>query len=491
MKYINTMDIKIIAYYLGKTMQLTGIALLIPIIIAIFYKETPEIIGFIISSVISLIIGTLFTKININTSNIKLKNAMIISTLTWIWASFLSALVMKISLQIPILNGIFENMSSLTGTALCLYQNVEAFPKSILFLKSFEGWLGGLGIVIISVGIIIRKGTAAAKLYKSEARDERIKPSIANTMEKTIEIYCIYTMIGITLYLLAGMPIFDAINLCFSSICTGGMSIKNANVGYYHNNIIYIITMVLMIIGTISFPVHYKVFKTKGKAIIDDVQFRAIAFSIIVTTIIIYFLTKAMPIEILFTVISAITSTGASVVPIPKLLSWKDASLIFLMLLMIIGGSSGSTSGGVKIIRIITLLKGILKNIIEILSPEGRVIKVTIDNKEISTGAIKEAGSYVFITFILIFVSWIILILHGYDGFKSLFEIISAISNNGLSAGITNINMSPSVKIIMILDMLMGKLEIIPVLVTIREFFEIFKPTNKQKRALKERFNRN
>ena len=83
------------------------------------------------------------------------------------------------------------------------------------------------------------------------------------------------------------------------------------------------------------------------------------------------------------------------------------------------------------------------------------------------------------------------MILHGYDGFKSLFEIISAISNNGLSAGITNINMSPSVKIIMILDMLMGKLEIIPVLVTIREFFEIFKPTNKQKRALKERFNRN
>ncbi|WP_233126332.1 TrkH family potassium uptake protein [Methanobrevibacter sp. 87.7] len=461
--------------------------MLVPIIIAIFYKETPEIVGFVITSAIALIIGTLFSKIKVNESNIKLKNAMIISTLTWIWASFLSALVMKISLQIPILNGIFENMSSLTGTALCLYTNVEAFPKSILFLKSFEGWLGGLGIVIISVGVIIRKGTAAAKLYKSEARDERIKPSIANTMEKTIEIYCIYTIIGVILYLFAGMHLFDAINLCFASICTGGMSIKNANVGYYNNNLIYIITMVLMIIGTISFPVHYKVFKTKRKAIIDDVQFRAIIGCIIVTSIIIYFLTKAVPIKILFTVISAVTSTGASVLPVHALLSWKDAPLIFLMALMIIGGSSESTSGGVKIIRIITILKGILKNIIEILSPEGRVVKVTIDNKEISTGAIKEAGSYVFIFFILIFFSWVILILHGYDGFRSLFEIISAVSNNGLSAGITNINMSPSVKIVMILDMLMGKLKIIPVLVTIREFFELFKPSNKQKREFNKK----
>lgn len=478
---MNKMDVKIIVHYLGKIMQLTGVAFLVPIIIAIIYKESAEIFGFVLTSGISLLIGTALSRINSKNSSIRLKHGMIISTIAWIWASFLGSLVMKISLNIPILDGIFENMSSWTGTALSLYPNVESFPNSVLFLKSFEGWLGGLGIVIIGIAIIIRSGTAAAKLYKSEARDERIKPSIANTMEKTIEIYCIYTIIGVILYLIAGMNPFDAVNLCFSSICTGGMSIKNANVGYYHNSLIYIITMILMILGSISFSVHYKVIKTKGKSIFDDIQFRAMIITIAVTAIIIYFLTKAIPIEILFTVVSGITSTGASVVPIPRFLKWGDAPLIFIMALMIIGGSSGSTVGGVKIIRIITVIKGIEKNIMEILSPEGRVIKVKIDNKEISTTAIKEAGSYIFIFFILIFFSWIVLILHGYDGFNSLFEVISAVSNNGLSAGITNVNMSPMIKITMILDMLMGKLEIIPVLVTIDAIYEILKPSKSGK----------
>ena len=484
------MDLKIITHYFGKMMQLVGIALLVPIIIAIIYKETPEILVFFTTCIVSIIIGTALSKISVKSSNIRLKHAMIVSTLAWIWASFVGAIIMKLTLQMPLLDGMFENMSSWTGTGLCLFSNIEIYPKSLLFLKSYEGWLGGLGIVILSIGVLIQPGTAASKLYKSEARDERIKPSLVNTMQKTIEIYVVYTLIGIGMYLLAGMPLFDSINLCFATICTGGMSIKNSNVGYYHNNIINIITIIIMMLGAISFQVHYKVYKTKGKAILEDVQFKTLIAIIVAISIIIYFLTKTVPMHIIFTVVSAITSTGATIITTNNLLNWGDTSLIFVMALMLIGGSSGSTVGGLKVIRIITVLKGVQKNIKEILAPEGSIIKLKIEGTEISTEAVKEAGSFIFMFFILIFISWIVLILHGYNGLYSLFEVVSAATNNGLSTGITTVTMAPSIKVTMILDMLMGKLEIIPVLVTIGGFIELFKLSKTQKNKIRSKFKK-
>ena len=194
--------------------------------------------------------------------------------------------------------------------------------------------------------------------------------------------------------------------------------------------------------------------------------------------------------HIIFTVISAITSTGATIITTNNLLNWGDTSLIFIMALMLIGGSSGSTVGGLKVIRIITVLKGVQKNIKEILAPEGSIIKLKIEGTEISIEAVKEAGTFIFMFFILIFISWIVLILHGYNGLYSLFEVVSAATNNGLSTGITSVTMAPSIKVTMILDMLMGKLEIVPVLVTIGGFIELFKISKTQKNKIRSKFKK-
>lgn len=485
MKYISINDVKIISHYLGRIMQATGIAFLVPVIVAIFYREFNCLIGFIISSGISLVLGTLLNHINPKNLNIHLKHGMIISSIAWIWASFLGAIVMKIILHLPLLDGMFENTSTWTGTAFTLFTNIESLPHSILFLRSFEGWLGGLGIVIIGITILLRPGTSAAKIYKSEDKDERIKPSIIKTMHKTLEIYIVYTLIGIVLYILAGLPIFDAVNLCFSMICTGGMSIKNQNIGFYHNNIIYIISMVLMIMGAVSFPVHYKIMKTKGKALFRDVQFQTIIILIIASTLFILYLNKFISNEMLFTIIAAITTTGANCIDPNIMLSWKPGIIIILMILMVIGGSSGSTVGGIKIIRFITILKAIEKNVIEIVSPEGRIIKTKIKNKNISDKAIKESCIYFLIFIQLIIVSWIVLLSQGYDSCYSLFDIISAVSNNGLSLGMVNLSMPVVVKLTMIIDMLLGKLEIIPIIVLIRALFEFGKLNKSQKNKLK------
>ena len=406
-------------------MQGLGVVLLAPILVALIYGEYIKVSAFLIPCFISFLLGTAFTKKFAKYSKLRLKHGMLISSFAWLWASLIGASIMALSLDIHFVDALFENMSAWTGSGMTFFVNVEILPKSILFLRSLEQWIGGLGIVIIFIGILIRSGTAASRLYKSEAREEKIKPNIANTLRKALEIYLIYTAAGIILFILAGLPIFDAVNLTFTSISTGGMSIKNANVGFYQNSLVYIITMALMILGATSFSIHYKIVKTKGKSVLKDVQFQLLIFLIAIASIFILVTNKMVPIEELFTIISAITTTGANVVPPYELASWGGSSLIVLMVLMLIGGSSGSTSGGLKLIRIITVLKGMNLTVTNLVSPEGRVVSTRIGGKKINEREIKEASAYIVIFFMFLVFGWIMMTIYGYDPFTALFDVIS------------------------------------------------------------------
>ncbi len=482
-KYISKADLLVVLHYLGYVMQGLGIVLLAPILVALIYGEYIKVSAFFIPCFISFLLGTAFTKKFKNYNKLRLKHGMLISSFAWLWASMIGASIMTLSLDIPFVDALFENMSAWTGSGMTFFVNVEILPKSILFLRSLEQWIGGLGIVIIFIGILIRAGTAASRLYKSEAREEKIKPNIANTLRKALEIYLIYTAAGIILFILAGLPIFDAINLTFTSISTGGMSIKNANVGFYQNSLVYIITMALMILGATSFSIHYKIVKTKGKSVLKDVQFQLLICLILIASAFILVTNKMVPIEELFTIVSAITTTGANVVPPYELARWSSASLIVLMVLMLIGGSSGSTGGGLKLIRVITVLKGMNLTITNLVSPEGRVVNTRIGGKKINEREIKEASAYIVIFLMFLVCGWIIMTLYGYDPFTALFDVISIQSNNGLSTGIVFGGLPMPVKLTLIFLMWIGRLEIIPVLVVFRTIGGLINP----KRRIKNR----
>ena len=482
-KYISKADLLVVLHYLGYIMQGLGIVLLAPILVALIYGEYIKVSAFFIPCFISFLLGTAFTKKFKNYNKLRLKHGMLISSFAWLWASMIGASIMTLSLDIPFVDALFENMSAWTGSGMTFFVNVEILPKSILFLRSLEQWIGGLGIVIIFIGILIRAGTAASRLYKSEAREEKIKPNIANTLRKALEIYLIYTAAGIILFILAGLPIFDAINLTFTSISTGGMSIKNANVGFYQNSLVYIITMALMILGATSFSIHYKIVKTKGKSVLKDVQFQLLICLILIASVFILVTNKMVPIEELFTIVSAITTTGANVVPPYELARWSSASLIVLMVLMLIGGSSGSTGGGLKLIRVITVLKGMNLTITNLVSPEGRVVSTRIGGKKINEREIKEASAYIVIFLMFLVCGWIIMTLYGYDPFTALFDVISIQSNNGLSTGIVFGGLPMPVKLTLIFLMWIGRLEIIPVLVVFRTISGLINP----KRRIKNR----
>jgi len=288
-------------------------------------------------------------------------------------------------------------------------------------------------------------------------------------------IYLFYTVVGILLYVAAGMPLFDAINNTFCNLSTGGMSVKNDNVGAYNSIPIYIITMILMVIGGTSFLVHYKALKGRVIDVFHDIQFQATIILVTLFSILLILVTKFTTIDAVFFVISALSCTGSNIQPVYIMNNWPDYAKIVITLCMVIGMSSGSTTGAIKLIRIITIVKGVYWEIIRIISPTGSVIPRKISGKPIGDVEIREASSYLFIYILFLFISWLILMQCGYDGINSIFEIASAQGNVGLSMGITSPHMPEVAEIFLIMNMWVGRIEIIPAIVLFKAFWDMLK----------------
>ena len=455
-------------------MQGIGAVILIPIIIALIYGEH-NYIGFLAFGVFSIGLGAILRRLPADYNRLQLKHGMIIASLAWLWAALIGSFCLMYSTNVDFLNAYLESMSAWSGTGLSIYPDVEILPKSILFLRSLEQWVGGLGVVIVVIGILIRPGTAASRLYKSEAREEKIKPSITSTVKTIWWIYLLYTILGVVLYLIVGMHLFDAINLTFTTICTGGMSIKNNNLGAYNSIPIYIVTMILMILGGTSFLVHYKALKGNIMDVFHDLQFQAMILIISVFSVLLIVVSNFTSVNSFFFIISALSTTGANIQPTPIMVNWPDFAKILIIGLMIVGMSAGSTSGAAKLIRIVILFKGVYWEIKRILSPQGSVIPRKISGKPVEDVEIREAGSYMFIYFIFIFISWLVLVQYGYDGFNSFFEVVSAQGNNGLSMGIVSPTMPDLATILLIFNMWIGRIEIIPALVLFKGLWDAFR----------------
>ncbi|NYB51795.1 MAG: TrkH family potassium uptake protein [Methanobacteriaceae archaeon] len=472
--YLGKKDLMLIANPLGIIMQGIGAVVLIPLIIAIIYQEA-NFIEFIVFGAFSIALGSILRRLPSDYSQLKLKHGMIIASIAWLWAALIGSFCLIYGTNVDFLNAYFESMSAWSGSGLSIYTDVEILPKSILFLRSLEQWVGGLGVVIVVIGILIRPGTAAARLYKSEAREEKIKPSIASTVKTIWWIYLLYTIVGIFLYVLAGMNLFDAINNTFTNLSTGGMSIKNNNIGAYNSTAIYIITMVLMIIGGTSFLVHYKALKGRAIDVFHDIQFQAMIIIISVFYILLVVNAKFASMDSVFFVVSALSCTGSSIQPVSTMINWSDYAKGIIIVAMIIGMSAGSTTGAIKLIRVVTLFKGLYWEIKRILSPQGSVIPRKISGRPVGDVEIREAGSYTFIYLFFIFISWIVLMQYGYGGINSLFEVASAQGNVGLSMGIVGANMPDVAEIFLIFNMWIGRLEIIPALVLFKGLWDALK----------------
>ena len=476
MRYINKNDVLIIIRNMGLLMIGIGLMCLVPIIIDFVYLEGNA-IYFLMPALISIYLG-LIVRYSLNKpgiNKVRVKHAMLISSLSWLWAALVCGVILFLATDIGIVDSLFESMSALTGSGITIYPDVESLPNSVLFFRGFQQWIGGLGVVVMIISIFSKPGSVSSKLYQSEAREDRLRPSTQSTLKESVKIYLIYTVFGIILYVLAGMPLFDSICHTFSVISTGGMSTKNANIGFYHDDIIYFITMILMILGATSFLVHFRIIKTRGKSLIHDLQFQVMICLIAVSTLLIYFTSQITPMDNLFVVVSAITTTGSSIQSSTVMGGWPPFAIFIMMVLMLIGGSNGSTVGALKLMRVITFFKMLYKSLREIWSPKGSVFTMNMSGEKLKDDVAAQSGNYIALYLMCILMTWSLLCLYGHDAFDSLFFSMSMQGNVGLEIGQMSQTIEWPLKIVGIFNMWMGRLEIYPVLITLRAFFEVFK----------------
>lgn len=472
-RYVNLADdIFVVRNLIGAILEGVGVAYLIPVLLVWFYPSEMDYVSyFAIPGFLSILLGAWLSRHQESIEDVNLRQAMISAAFIWLFSSLVSVVpFMKIA-GMSFIDSYFESMSAWTGTGLTMMSHLESYPRVLLFWRAWMQWLGGIGIVLVALTILIRPGVAAARLYRAEARSERILPNLANTAKVIFQIYLVLTLIGAYLYYINGMSLFDALTHSMTGLGTGGMSSHDLSIGYFHSMSIEAITIFLMIMGAVNFTVHYKVFKEKRLGpFFDDVQVRYMfiflipAVSLIAYGLIQYGDTAADSLrQAVFHAVSAITCTGFGISDLSK---YPELSKFIIALLMVIGGGAGSTAGGIKLIRFTLMYESLKWTIQQSLLPKGAVIKRKVGNYVFTIEDLLEVTSFTmtYLAFLLLGALYVMIRVKT-SLVDAFFEVASAQGNVGLSVGITSPALPSDVKILLVLLMWIGRLEIFSILV--------------------------
>ncbi|MFC6718862.1 TrkH family potassium uptake protein [Natrialbaceae archaeon GCM10025810] len=390
------------------------------------------------------------------------------------------------------LNALFESMSGFTGTGLTMTDDEEVLPRTLQWWRSFTQWIGGVGVIVLTTAVLARPGSGSLTLYESEARSDRIHPSIVSTVQTIWWIFILFTLLSIVALWLVGMPMWDAINHAMTGLSTGGYSVTDESIATYDSAAIDFALVPIMLLGSIAFPVHYLILRGELRNFYADVQTRWVfvymgAGSAALTWMLYAGGTYDTLFEAfrygIFQFVSAATCAGfqtavdATNVALGR---WPAQAQLTVVFGMVVGGAAGSTVGGIKLIRAITLVKGVNHRITDVFYPDSAVRRLKIDGRRLSRTEMRqefeEAAIIAFLWIVFLGVGAFTLLFTLPSGEYTLenvlFEVASAQGNVGLSAGITGPDSLPTVaKVVLLFNMWIGRLEIIPVLVTLRALF--------------------
>jgi len=497
-------DIKTILRDIGAILTILGFISLISLIVPIYFNEYglnnnyDAVAPLLITCLIFLIIGMPLYYTFKRAEPANFKSAMVTAALGWLIISVIGSIPFILipydikSLEyMDFLSAFFESVSGWTGTGLTMVNHENYLPHTLQFWRSFIQWIGGVGVIVLTLSILARPGTGSFVLYKGEARDQKTHPSIVSTVRTIWWIFLLYTILGIiSLYIIGlfstdGMTLWESINHAMTGIATGGFSVTDESIAGF-GLASQIIIIILMIFGSIAFSVHYDLLKGKIRKFISDPQFKAMVVLIILGIFTLIFINSNSPKffnwDILnninnssFQFISALTCTGFS--SVTNLNDWSESAKLVLSFAMVIGGAAGSTAGGIKLFRAILLSKGVGWRIKQAISTPRRVFIHKLGDKPLSKenamDLINEAAIISFMWMILLSCGIILIAtIHPERTLGSVFfEVCSAQGNVGLSTGITNIDMPSLSKIMLIFNMWIGRLEIIPIIVLFRSFF--------------------
>lgn len=460
---------------IGQIIYYSSFLFLIPLILSIIFKEGKVVIvGYFVSFLLTFLTGFIWFKFIKKKDYLSLNLIHYLIIVCGVWLIFVgfSALPL-VFLKYSFLDSYFEIMSLITTTGISTLPNVPT-QISINFWRAFISWIGGIGIIFIAYfGLINSEILNSRKIIKAEGHD-LIHQNPKKTTKEFGYIYIALTCLGILALVLVGVDFFSAFQFTLSAISTTGHNFPGFE-SYLSIPIVKIIISLIMIIGAISFFTHYFVIKNKSlKEYFKDSQFRSILFSIIASVLIFYlYLRSKYSFSSLFLIISsAATCSGFTDISQAGILLFPPFLFFILILLMFLGGSSNSTSGAIKRSRFNLFIKSIIWQIRELRLPDLATSPKKHEGEVVDNEEIKFLYFFIISYIVLIVVTVIVLSIYNYPLQDSVFEVVSAQGNAGITIGITQHTMPPIAKIFLILNMWIGRLEIIPVFGLIGMLFQ-------------------
>ncbi len=468
-------NLKIALKDTGTILFYSGISFFVPIILSILLDKNQSNLFYYALSALGLFsLGFILKnliKVKKETEN---KHAMISIVLIWLIYCFFASLPFIFIMKISPIDAYFESMSSLTTTGLSVINPLlDTMPLSLIFWRSFIGWIGGIGIVLLALIGIVTTYSKTIKLLNAEGRGDQLKETLQISIGKISIIYLGLTIVGIILLMLAGQNLWEATNYSMSAISTNGVNITSqglvgVNNGWVNTGVnnywVNLVLVIIMLMGATSFSLHYLFIRRKNWFVyFKDPEFRLLLFLGLFGTLVVS--TKLGLLTSFFHTFSALTGGGVMLVSTQTLAGWEEFIKFFWVPLLIIGGAAGSTAGGIKLSRAIIFVKSIFWKIKSAMLPKKSYFRRHYNGEPIDSAQLKEVNQFILLWIGFILIGTLVITAHGYPLADVLFEVASAQSNSGISAGISDAGAPILVKIMLIINMFIGRLEIIPIIV--------------------------
>ena len=484
-----TLNIEIISYYSGYIILIMASLMMIPMITSLLFREWNAMLDFMISGAITSIVAfsmILFgLKMNESKADFQWKHGFVIAALSWIILTFLCAIPYRMSGHSgSLLDSCFDVMSGFTTTGLTLTQDLDHLSNGLNMWRHMLTFIGGQGMVVLALSFLSREIGGAYKMYVGEGKDIELVPNVKGTARYIWQISIVYLVIGTLVMWIIGLFIglspvsafLHALYIFESSWSTGGFAPNTQNIMYYHSLLYETVAMIIFILGSFNFGLHYAIWQGKRKEIVKNIEVQSFfitsfAACVLVLTELakhnVYPNAVAGFRRVIFNVLSAHTTTGfGSVYARQFAMDWGDFGVLIMVLVMLIGGSACSTAGGFKGLRVGIIFKGLIMDVKKLLSSE-RSMKVYkfhhIKDHVLDDSVVKSSAIIICCYLVTFTIGTLLGTYYGYSLPDSAFESASVAGNVGLSIGVTSASMPAAMKVFYIISMYLGRLEFLSV----------------------------
>lgn len=479
---INT---KAIINVIGYLLVINAVMMLTALPFSIYYGGE-DMMHLIISAAITGTAGMamMFASKGNDNSDIKKREGFLIVALGWTFMALFGSLPYLISGAIPTFSGaIFETISGYTTTGASVLNDIEAVPKGILFWRSTTQWIGGMGIIVLTIAILPILGIGGMEMFIAEApgpTKDKIHPRIKETAKRLWAIYVILTGAETVLLMLCGMSFYDALNHSFATISTGGFSTKQDSIAYFNSGWIELVITFFMFFSGVNFTVLYFMLKGQGKKIWKNDEFRWYASIVLLLSLMVLpvvLISTSAPVlnavrDTIFQIVSVITTTGFVTADYTQ---WSSFTTMLFFILLFSGASAGSTAGGIKIVRIVLLIKNGIAEFKRRIHPRA-IIPVMMDRRSVPQTIIDNLLAFLFLYLIVFVFSSLVMTSMGMDFLSSIGAVATSLGNVGPGIGsvgpVNNFAHVPALgKVFLAFLMLLGRLELFTILILFTPYF--------------------